>query len=690
MTVALLMLAIASCCPDGENFGESTAPQIAVEPIEALIEVDSGQTSVGNTITIPIRIQNTGNGDLTISDIALAYTAPDVGDQYGPAFVMEVPELPQVVRVVQDTEQNELNLVITYTRQDEFAARRATLIITSDSVEESSKVIELVEQPPSAVGDLSPKILNFGTVKQGDVQEEFANMTNTGTSPLVCGSFKLTGHPDYTLHNGDKSYPVSEVTNDEVALETPITVAPGTSEQIRLTFNPQTASPAQGSLVLFCNDIQGQTGHVVVLVANEDVPCIAAEPASLDFGGQLVGIKSVLPLVIRNCGDSPLRLSGITLGGESPDFQLNFESSPIDNSIGIPPDAPLELAINESIEIAVEFVPDVVNGLDGDNKPIPDTNFVLIENNSFEAELEVPLTGVGVEVECPTAIAVVEEGEQVVPQTVLHLEGEQSFSSGGADITGYAWTVKEAPDSDSSQFIPSEVFANPVYSVNVAGKYEFCLTVTDTTGTESCEPACVVVIVIPDEAIHVELTWTTEGDTVVEPDEGIEGNGTDMDLHFAHPYSTGPNSPNPDIDGDGVGDPWFHEKFDCFWYNKAPNWGTFDPAISDDPTLDRDDFDGWGPENLNIDIPEEGSAYQIGVHYWNHHGYGDSLATLRVYIYGELDIEVLDVPMTNRDMWYVGEIPWAAGTGKTEVFTDDEGAYLITPNYTNPAFLPPF
>ncbi|MFT5431538.1 MAG: hypothetical protein ACI9OJ_002235, partial [Myxococcota bacterium] len=217
----------------------------------------------------------------------------------------------------------------------------------------------------------------------------------------------------------------------------------------------------------------------------------------------------------------------------------------------------------------------------------------------------------------------------------------------------------------------------------------FCLEVIDSSGTESCEPACITVIVIPDEAIHVELTWTTAGDTVIEPKEGVEGNGSDMDLHFAHPFSTGPNSLNPDIDGDGVGDPWFGEPFDCFWFNKAPNWGTFDPEVSDDPRLDRDDFDGWGPENLNIDIPEDGRSYQIGVHYWNPWCFGDSLATIRVFIYGELDVEILDVPMTGRDMWYVGEIPWTAGVGKTTVFTEADGSYRITPNYANPLLQPP-
>ncbi|MFT5433656.1 MAG: hypothetical protein ACI9OJ_004363, partial [Myxococcota bacterium] len=469
--ILLMVGATVSCCPEGDDFGVSSAPKISVDPVQDEIGLDSGQALIGGSFTVPIRILNVGNGDLTISDIALRYTAPDDGDQYGPAFSLEAPELPQTIQITQTGEQAELVLNVIFTRQDAYLARRATLVITSDSVEDSTKIIEIVEEPPSAVGDLSPKAINFGTVNQGDVSERFASLTNTGTSNLVCDRFKLTGHPDFTLHVEDKAYPVSEITAEQVSFEETIVVEPSTTYQVRLTFGPQTPSPAQGVLVLFCNDVIGGLGHTASLTANEDVPCIQAEPGALDFGGQLIGVKAILPIRISNCGDAPLVVSAITLAGVSQDFSLNFSKAPIDNTLGIPADAPLEIAVNDWIDMEVEFVPDLVNGLDGDNKPIPDTNILLVENNSFEANLEIPISGVGVDVECPTAIAGIDEGEQVVPQTTLHLKGDGSFSSGGADISGFIWVVTESPDSNTSQFIPAPGFANPVYDVNVAGSY---------------------------------------------------------------------------------------------------------------------------------------------------------------------------------------------------------------------------
>ncbi len=56
----------------------------------------------------------------------------------------------------------------------------------------------------------------------------------------------------------------------------------------------------------------------------------------------------------------------------------------------------------------------------------------------------------------------------------------------------------------------------------------------------------------PTNAIRVELTWTTPGDSN-ENDEG-EGAGSNLDLHMIH--SAAPqNASTPDSDGDGAPDP---------------------------------------------------------------------------------------------------------------------------------------
>jgi hypothetical protein len=58
------------------------------------------------------------------------------------------------------------------------------------------------------------------------------------------------------------------------------------------------------------------------------------------------------------------------------------------------------------------------------------------------------------------------------------------------------------------------------------------------------------------------------------------------------------------------------------------DWGV--PGVTiDDPHLDIDDTNGFGPENINIDRPVPG-VYRVGVHAWG----GAANVTVRIYCGG--------------------------------------------------------
>ena len=198
-----------------------------------------------------------------------------------------------------------------------------------------------------------------------------------------------------------------------------------------------------------------------------------------------------------------------------------------------------------------------------------------------------------------------------------------------------------------------------------------------------CLPAEAQVEVVPDETIHVELLWHTP----VDPDETDRGpdSGVDLDLHFAHGEHAGP-SMNLDLDGDGKPDPWFDQPFDCFWFNPHPNRGSVEPAVNDDPGIDLDDPGGAGPENLNLNVPEQ-TTYRVGVHYWRDHGHGMSVATVRIYVLSQLQFEMTAVPLENLDTWDVAVITWPDGTA--EPVTTVDGGRKITPDDQNPPFFQP-
>jgi hypothetical protein len=258
------------------------------------------------------------------------------------------------------------------------------------------------------------------------------------------------------------------------------------------------------------------------------------------------------------------------------------------------------------------------------------------------------------------------EGAQVSPQTLLHLESEEANCEGQA--IQFEWAVAQ-PDGSVSLFLPASTFPNPTFEANVAGEYSFELRSFGQDGELCTTPRRFLLSVLPTSTLHIELLWHTPGD----PDESNEGPeaGSDLDLHVTRLWAE---------DEDTA---WFDVPFDCFWFNANPNWGSLDPTVDDDPSLDRDDTDGAGPENLNLNTTEEGAAYGVMVHAWHDHGYGESLATIRIYVLGELIYEKSGVTLTDNKGWEVGTLNSALEFSPAE---DDDGGPLILDDVSTDLF----
>ena len=311
---------------------------------------------------------------------------------------------------------------------------------------------------------------------------------------------------------------------------------------------------------------------------------------------------------------------------------------------------------------------------------VPSEERLINHLKSLESRLELPQKVSWIEANpsisnAATPFTIVQEGLEVTPQTTLHLDGAEALA--GTNWSQVKWYV-EQPMGSTALFLPSSAFPAPVLEVNVAGSYHLELHAVDETGENTWIAWSGTVEVVPDQAIHVELLWTTPAD----PDESDEGPGagSDLDLHFQQDaFAQG-----PDIDQDGEPDGWFDQPFDCFWFNPHPNWGSANPNVDDDPGLDRDDTDGAGPENLNLNMPEDG-LYRVGVHYWNDHAYGNAFATVRIYLFGNLTYEAQDVELAHRDFWDVAYIDGL--TGEVIPILNDNGDATITENYIPTDFM---
>ena len=238
-----------------------------------------------------------------------------------------------------------------------------------------------------------------------------------------------------------------------------------------------------------------------------------------------------------------------------------------------------------------------------------------------------------------------------------------SLSGGGSDPDGgtvtYMWTVMSAPPgSTSTPSMPTSASTN--FFLDASGTYVLELCVTDDEGEMTC---CTVNITSnPPGDIHVEVSWDTAYG--------------DLDAHLLNVTRSHPTG-------------WWTTD-DCHWANRAPDWGPV--GLDGNPTLDIDDTDGYGPENITIDRNPVSGTYTVGLHYYCSHsigsgsapGDGPTNATVRLYCDGMLVDTLTGVSMTSTDHWRtVAEIDYPSCAVRRRSISTN-GSSLLPSSFTAP------
>jgi len=660
MTVAigLGVMLFAACGGDG-SITTGEAPRLEVSDGTNPISQNGTVTLVAN---VPSRfsVANTGTGTLEVKSITV--TSSTEG-----AFTLSslpMPTVAEPVSVFPDDFAHEFTLV--YTPVAGETRPTATVTIVTNKTIEGTEEFKFSVSPEVATPRLlvQPQVVDFDTVSEGASSTKPVALLNTGAVDLTITGFYLSGSPGYTVDFAGQSYTVTaETASTGVTLDTPIVIAPGSADHLDITYVASGPEPAEGEMRLLSNDAGSPT--TIQMFANVAGPCIQVSPGRVDFGGKLVGQVSTINLQIQSCGDRALTISNVEWIDDG--FQM-FGMTEV--ALGT---LPVDLEPGQTLYLPITYLPEAVSPVGSDGSPQLDEGLLRITSNAYIANYDVEVSGFGTDGSCPTANITVSEGEEVIPQTNLHLSAAGSVATNGA-ITGWEWSVVQ-PSGSASVFLPSPYVESPTFEANVVGEYIFRLKVYDALGTPSCEEASYSVYVTSPEAIHVELLWTTPGD-VDETDTGYtafgESVGSDVDLHFLHPSAVSAFNPSG----------WFDSRYDCYWSATAPNWGG--AGSTDDPSLDRDDTDGAGPENLDLAFPENGKSYRVGVHYWDDWGYGISFATIRVYIYGQLRMQWANVQLVNYDLWDVATIAWPSGA--VTKMENGTNVPVITSNYPVPFF----
>jgi hypothetical protein len=409
---------------------------------------------------------------------------------------------------------------------------------------------------------------------------------------------------------------------------TPFRLAQDEQFALPVQFAPPTYLDYGATLVLKSNDEESGVFEVPLTGTGiyAPAPDIAVDPSVVDFGVVPAGTTDFVVVQLRNEGTATLTIDSaqqygsgaFTLQGDSPD------------GYSVPG--------GQSLSLVWQYAP---TGDAGDNG-----SFVISSNDPDEPELTMTLLGNGGgDFEYPTAD--IDCQESVRPRTLVYLDGRGSTDPDDLALT-YEWTLEEVPAGSAVEKLVNATLSIAEMTTDIAGEYTVGLVVTNSDGVSSAKRLCRM-DAIPEEELHVELSWNTTR--------------ADLDLHLLLEEA--------DL---------FDVPGDCNYCNQLPDWGV-PVSKDDDPSLDLDATAGLGPENINIRVPVDGK-YRIVVHDFDDQGDGASLATVRVYAYGVLVHEDSET-MEYNNTWEVGLVNWPEGTvGVTDVYRmnylyDDNGDPLL-------------
>lgn len=414
-----------------------------------------------------------------------------------------------------------------------------------------------------------------------------------------------------------------------VAFGEPGVVDSLSKRNITLRFRAVRLPIATATVTLATDDPENPEIDVYVRGRGSDTraPDIEVQPTRLDLGLVPAGGVALASFVIRSTGTNDLLLDRISIDPPDAPFRITTSTPTAERPGVMVPGAQASVTLRATL-------------------PATSTGTVaariLIETNVVK-EKNVP-GRVGV-VQVPITanpnlppLAIVSPEQTVEPWTRVTLDGSMSRDQDNPpnEPLSYRWTFRTlAPGSTT--VLERARTTQPSFWVDVTGRYEIELVVTDGLGLES-EPAVAVVDALPTNAIRIELTWD-------HPD-------SDLDLHLLKAGGAF---------CDCATDVHYRE---C---GRTPNWFPSSPGAN--PRLDVDDRAGFGPENINIDgqgperfVPD--GRYQIAVHYYStNEGVSSwptttSNATVRVFFYGLLAGQFTRAMTQGEDLWFAAELQW--------------------------------
>ena len=559
-----------------------------------------------------------------------------------------------------------VNIKIRLTVPADSQLHQAKVAITFDgdpSFKNTPKVIAFAMAAGVPKLDCAPQV-DFGHMVTGDKNVQVLKCLNSGSAAADVSKIDLlTKGMPLTLTFGGATVTPAQVYEGTP----PVSVPAGSSLEITANLGPLTSDDMQSATMELSSNDSSHPLINVKFVVNSGA-CLTMDPVSYDFGPVAVGQPTTQPVKLTSCGTGPVTITKIA--SSSPGFAADCTGSCFVNSQCPTDAAPLVMpSLGTPCTFLATYTPsqvgetaagqiDIVSDAGADKH-------LMLQGKGTQAEGSTPC--MVVKVVPPTGgTFALESGKTVVPQSVLQFDASCSKATAGHVISKWKWTILQQAQGNYTNFMPSPQAKTVTFQPNVAGNYKISLDITDDVGTPGGKTLVFEFSVVPDDMLHVELTWETPADKDL-----TDNVGTDLDLHVAHPNAAS-QAGQQDYDKNGEPDPWFAKCYDCFILDRTPEWG--DPQDPDDnATLDLDAQDSHGPENINMKTPEADFLYHIGVYNWSGGAWTNSPTTprIRVYLDKVLALDKTGPVMVSGDMWCAARASWS---DKTQQILNCKGA----------------
>jgi Cep192 domain 4/Abnormal spindle-like microcephaly-assoc'd, ASPM-SPD-2-Hydin/HYDIN/CFA65/VesB-like, Ig-like domain len=320
--------------------GAGTAAQIVSTLNSSPSALSFGNVQAGKTQTLTETLTNSGSSSIVLSEAVAS----------GNGFSVLGPSLPITLAGGQSA-----NFNVTFAPQSAGSAS-GSIAVASTASNSSFNVALSGTGVAAGALTVSPASLSFGSVQTGENQKLSATISNTGGSTVTISQAKVSG----------TGFTMSSMT-------TPMTVAAGQSASVNITFAPQSAGSATGSLAI-TSDATDPSVALPLSGTGVTAGALTSTSPSLSFGTVQTGNNQTLSETLTNSGGSSVTISQIAASGNG--FSLNGVAS-----------LPLVLSSGQTTSFSVKFAPQSAGSA---------TGTLAITSDASNSSLNVPLSGSGV------------------------------------------------------------------------------------------------------------------------------------------------------------------------------------------------------------------------------------------------------------------------------------------------------